>query len=204
MHTLMTCRPIPTAGGELAASLGPGRWPVNWTDGLCYPAASRSGPSASGSPCRINGWPMKRNRLCWPRASRKLGLPMAKSEAQSDHDQEVRQSTALQYRHEHLCHARRPRRHGEGGRGLHRPRRQDRGGHHPAGTGPDHLRAGEQGGTEPAADRLLAPADPLLRRQHADAGAPLSRSLDRFAHARAGEISRADGTGIRGQPVRRA
>ena len=61
-------------------------------------------------------------------------------------------------------------------------RRQDRRGHHPLGAGADHLRAGEQGRAEPPADQLPAPAHPLLRRQHADAGAALSRSLDRLAH----------------------
>ena len=44
-------------------------------------------------------------------------------------------------------------------------------------------------GAEPPADQLPAPADPLLRRQHADAGAALSRSVDRLAHPRAGRNS---------------
>ena len=52
-------------------------------------------------------------------------------------------------------------------------------------------------GAEPAADHVPAPADPLLRRQHADAGAALSRSLDRIAHPRAGQVPRADGAGVR-------
>ena len=114
---------------------------------------------------------------------------MAKSDG-TGHDQEIRQPAALQHRHQHLCDARRPRRHGEGGRGLRRLRRQDRRGHHPLGAGADHLRAGEQGRAEPAADQLPAPAHPLLRRLHADAGAALSRSLDRVADARAGEVPR--------------
>ena len=81
-------------------------------------------------------------------------------------------------------------------------RRQDRRGHHPLGAHPDHLRAGEQGRAEPSADHLPAPADPLLRRQHADAGAALSRSLDRLADARAGEIPRTDGAGLRRRRLR--
>ena len=100
----------------------------------------------------------------------------------ADHNQEIRQPAALQHRHQHLRHARRPRRHGQERRGFRRLRRQDRRGHHPLGAGADHLRAGEQGRPEPAADRLPAAADPLLRRQHADAGAALSSNsrCDRF------------------------
>ena len=94
--------------------------------------------------------------------------------------------------------------HGEGGRGFRRPRRQDRRGHHPLGADPDHLRAGEQGGAESASHHLPAPAHPLLWRQHADAGAALSRSLDRLAHPRAGKVSKPDGAGFRRQSVRRA
>jgi polyhydroxyalkanoate synthesis regulator protein len=43
-------------------------------------------------------------------------------------------------------------------------------------------------GPEPAADHIPAPADPLLRRQHADAGAALSRTVHRHADARAGKV----------------
>ena len=62
---------------------------------------------------------------------------------------------------------------------------------------PDHFRAGEQGRAESAADRLSAPAHPFLRRQHADAGAALPRSLDRVADPRAGKIPQSDGAGFR-------
>ena len=61
-----------------------------------------------------------------------------------------------------------------------------------SGARANHLRTGKQGGTKPAADDVPAPADPLLRRQHADAGAALSRTVDRHADARAGEIPHAD------------
>ena len=111
----------------------------------------------------------------------------------ADHHQEVRQPAALQHRHQHLCDARRPRHHGEGRRGFRGLRRQDQRGHHPLGADADHLRAGKQGRRpEPPADQLPAPADPLLRRQHADDGAALSRSVDRLADQRADQVPRAD------------
>src|SRR6266540_2826454 len=144
---------------------------------------------------------LKKNRLCCPTRRRETERTNG---CGTGHHQEIRQPAALQYRHEHLRHARRPRGHGEGGRGFHRPRRQDRRGHHPPSLGTDHFRAGEQGGAEPDADRLSAPAHPLLRRQYADAGPALSRSLHRFAYARAGKISPTDGAGLRGKSVRRA
>ena len=59
-------------------------------------------------------------------------------------------------------------------------------------------------GQKPPSHRLPAPAHPLLWRQHADAGAALSRSLHRLAHPRAGKISKPDGAGFRRQSVRRA
>ena len=128
-----------------------------------------------------------------------MRLNMA-DDQRTGHHQEIRQPAALQHRHEHLRHARRPRRHGEGRRGFRRLRRQDRRGHHPLGADPDHLRAGEQGRAEPAADHVPAPAHPLLRRQHADAGAALSRSRRSIADPRAGEIPRADDAGVRRRP----
>ena len=59
-------------------------------------------------------------------------------------------------------------------------------------------------GQNSVADRLPAPADPVLRRQHADAGAALSRSLHRVADPRAGEVPQSDGASLRRQPIRRA
>ena len=59
---------------------------------------------------------------------------------------------------------------------------QDRRGHHPFGPDADHLRAGEQGGPEPPAGHVPAPAHPLLRRQHAGARAELPRIVDRQSH----------------------
>src|SRR5467141_363691 len=59
------------------------------------------------------------------------------------------------------------------------------------GAGADHFRAGKQGRPEPAADHLPAAADPLLRRQHADGGTEISRTIDRHADPRAGEIPQA-------------
>ena len=92
---------------------------------------------------------------------------------------------------------------GQGRRGLRRLRRQDRRGHHPLGAGADHLRAGEQGRAEPPADRFPAPADPLLRRQHADAGAALSGSVDR-PRSRASRKSSASRWRRRSARVRRS
>ena len=114
------------------------------------------------------------------------------------HDQEIRQPASLQYRHQHLCDARGPRDDGEGRRGFRRLRRQDRRRHHPLGAGADHLRAGKQGRPEPAADHFPAPADPLLRRQHADGGAALSRSSRSTSLTeRAGKVAQADDAGVR-------
>ena len=86
-----------------------------------------------------------------------------------------------------------------GGRGFRRRRRQVGRGHHPLGPDPDHLRAGKQAGPEPAADHLPAPADPLLRRQHAGAGAELPRILHGQPFARAAGPARSDGPDVRGQ-----
>ncbi len=58
----------------------------------------------------------------------------------------------------------------------------------PFGPYPDHRRAGKPG-HQSAPHRLPASADPLLRRQHAEAGAELSRIQPRFAHPPAGAIS---------------
>ena len=83
--------------------------------------------------------------------ARVLRRTMMAEKRRPDRHQEIRQPAALQYRHQHLCDARRPGRDGQEGRGLHRPGRQDRRGHHPFGADADHLRAGD---TRPA-DTLL-------------------------------------------------
>ena len=52
-------------------------------------------------------------------------------------------------------------------------------------------------------DQFPAPADPLLRRQHADDGAALPRSVDRLADPGAGEVPRPDRADLRHRRVRR-
>ena len=67
---------------------------------------------------------------------------------------------------------------GEGEDRLRGLRRQDRRGHHASGADPDHLRGGEQGRPDAAADPLPAPAHLVLRRQPAGRGAAVSRDVD--------------------------
>jgi pyruvate/2-oxoglutarate dehydrogenase complex dihydrolipoamide acyltransferase (E2) component len=132
------------------------------------------------------------SRPGFPGPEQRMANPTSRSH------QEIRQPAALQHRHQHLCDARRPRRHGEeAGEDFVV---------YDAKTGEDITRSvltqiifeqENKEGAEPAADQFPAPADPLLRRQHADAGAALSRSVDRLAHPRAGEVPRADGAGLR-------
>ena len=110
-------------------------------------------------------------------------------------DQEIRQPSPLQYGHQHVCDARGPGRHGQEGRGVHRAGRQDRRRHHASRAHPDHLRAGEQGRAEHAADPVPAPAHLLLRRPDADGRAELPRTVDDRLRQGTGALPRADEVG---------
>ena len=164
--------------------------------------------------CRLR-WQVKCLASLWrPRppvcrySSRFAGCPRRDQEhhgdgQRTDRHQEIRQSPSLQHRHLDLRDARRPRPDGQRRRGFRRVRRQDRRGHHPLGPDPDHLRAGEQGGPEPPAGHVPAPAHPLLRRQHPGPRPELSRLLDRQPRPRPGEAARADDQGVRAERLRR-
>src|SRR5262245_57454372 len=97
-----------------------------WPACLCRAAGfgtERRQRVAGGRPCRtyrshksVAG--LKKNRLCCPKDGREPNGTKRGRHGQigrAGHDQEIRQSAPLQYRHEHLCHARGPRRHGQSG-----------------------------------------------------------------------------------------
>ena len=120
---------------------------------------------------------------------------------QAGRRQEIRQSPPLQHGDQQLRDARRPRPHDQAGRRFRRQGRQDRRGSDPLGADPDHRRAGAEG-TEPAADQLSAPADRLLRRQHAVPRAGLSGAGDESLRPQPGADAQQSARHVRHVPVR--
>src|SRR5207249_1165715 len=117
--------------------------------GICAPACQLEGLPV----CSASFWYTVAARSCRHVGHRQNGGCGGKKQAMlrgqaptefthgcgTGHDQEIRQPTALQHRYKHLCDARRPRGHGQGGGGFHRPRRQDRRGHHSTSFGANHF-----------------------------------------------------------------
>src|SRR5260370_5759448 len=105
-------------GRELRGVLfGFGKW-EGW---LVCSASIRGEAKPAGTPAaalQTKRWPGSKKTGY---AAQRIGATELAHGCGTGHDQEIRQPTALQHRYEHLCHARRPRGHGKGGGGFHRP-----------------------------------------------------------------------------------